>query len=367
MSEIICYAVIGTGAMGQEHIRYLAMLDGVRVAAIADPDKNMRAKAAQLAGDDVACFADYRQLLAAGSADAYIIATPNYTHIDVLADVVETGKPVLVEKPLCTSVSDCRKAIARAAAANAAVWVAMEYRFMPPLAKMIEQIQSGAIGALKMITIREHRRPFLQKVGDWNRFARNTGGTLVEKCCHFFDLMRLMAGSEPLRVFASGAQDVNHLDEKYNGETPDIIDNAFVIVDFAGGQRAMLELCMFAEGAYYEQTVTATGDKARIEAFVPRALQHEPGGIMRPAKVVLAQRETGEENTEEFALDEKLLTAGAHFGSTYYEHLGFLDMVRTARPPAVSLYDGLAAVAVGEAAETSVRTGKPVRIDLPVS
>ena len=47
-----------------------------------------------------------------------------------------------------------------------------------------------------MLSIREHRLPFLQKVDDWNRFNKNTGGTLVEKCCHFFDLMRRIIGSE---------------------------------------------------------------------------------------------------------------------------------------------------------------------------
>jgi myo-inositol 2-dehydrogenase / D-chiro-inositol 1-dehydrogenase len=57
-----------------------------------------------------------------------------------------------------------------------------------------------------MLTIREHRFPFLEKVGDWNRFNRNTGGTLVEKCCHFFDLMRLILRDDPVRVMASGGQ-----------------------------------------------------------------------------------------------------------------------------------------------------------------
>ena len=89
-----------------------------------------------------------------------------------------------------------------------------------------------------MLTIREHRYPFLGKVGDWNRFNRNTGGTLVEKCCHFFDLMRLIIGQEP--VLASGAADVNHQDELYDGATPDILDNAYVVVDFDGGVRACL-------------------------------------------------------------------------------------------------------------------------------
>jgi predicted dehydrogenase len=55
-------------------------------------------------------------------------------------------------------------------------------------------------------------------VGNWNRFNKNTGGTLVEKCCHFFDLMTLIIGSKPTRVMASGGQSVNHLDEEYDGQ-----------------------------------------------------------------------------------------------------------------------------------------------------
>lgn len=55
-------------------------------------------------------------------------------------------------------------------------------------------------------------------MNDWNRFNSNTGGTLVEKCCHFFDLMRLFVGANPVRVMASGAIDVNHKDEVYDGK-----------------------------------------------------------------------------------------------------------------------------------------------------
>ena len=120
-----------------------------------------------------------------------------------------------------------------------------------------------------MLTIREHRFPFLPKIGDWNRFNRNTGGTLVEKCCHFFDLMRLILKDEPVRVMASAGQDVNHLDENYRGETPDIWDNGYVIVEFSRGTRAMLELCMFAEGSKYQEEITAVGPKGKIEAHVP--------------------------------------------------------------------------------------------------
>ena len=107
------------------------------------------------------------------------------------------------------------------------------------------------------------------KVNDWNRFAVNTGGTLVEKCCHFFDLMRLVIQSEPTKVYASGNQDVNHLEERYDGKTPDIIDNAFVIVDFENGVRGMLDLCMFAENSEYQEEIVAVGNIGKIETFVP--------------------------------------------------------------------------------------------------
>ena len=99
-----------------------------------------------------------------------------------------------------------------------------------------------------------------------------TGGTLVEKCCHFFDLMTLIAESKPVRVYGSGAQDVNHLDERYDGEIPDLLDNAFVIVDFENGIRAMLDLCMFAEGSRNEQELAVTGDVGKVESFVPEAV-----------------------------------------------------------------------------------------------
>ena len=71
---------------------------------------------------------------------------------------------------------------------------------MPPVAASAATRSRRATGGIKMLTIREHRFPFLEKVGDWNRFNRNTGGTLVEKCCHFFDLMRLILQDEPVRV-----------------------------------------------------------------------------------------------------------------------------------------------------------------------
>jgi len=213
-----------------------------------------------------------------------------------------------------------------------------------------------------LFAIREHRFPFLKKVGDWNRFNEKTGGTLVEKCCHFFDLMRLVVGAEATRVYASGAMDVNHLDESYDGRRPDIIDNAFVLVDFDNGVRAALDLCMFAEGSSWQEAIAATGDKAKIEAFVAGPARFAPDGKERLAEIAISPRDSKVERREAVAVDETILAAGDHYGSTFYQHRRFLDFVRHGGRPEVTLEDGTKAVAIGAAAEESARSGHVVAL-----
>ena len=55
-------------------------------------------------------------------------------------------------------------------AANRVFWVGLEYRFIPPVRRLIEEIDAGTVGPLKLATVREHRFPFLKKVGHWNRW-----------------------------------------------------------------------------------------------------------------------------------------------------------------------------------------------------
>jgi myo-inositol 2-dehydrogenase/D-chiro-inositol 1-dehydrogenase len=359
---MIRYGIIGSGMMGREHMRNIALLDGASVVAVADPHPASRELAAGPNSERARAFADYRELLAADLCDAYVIASPNDTHAAVLRDVLPTGKPILVEKPLATTLEDCRDILRLAEGRAAPVWVAMEYRYMPPVQRLLAELRDGTAGALRMISIREHRFPFLTKIDDWNRFARRTGGTLVEKCCHFFDLMRLLAESEPVRVYASGAMDVNFVDEQYDGARPDILDNAFVIIDFANGVRAMLDLCMFAEGSYWQEQIAATGDKARIEAFVPGPARFSPDGKERLSEIVISPRATKRPAREEIHVPEHILAAGDHHGSTFFQHQKFLDIVRHGGQPEVTLEDGVKSVMIGLAAEESARTGRAVEL-----
>jgi len=221
---------------------------------------------------------------------------------------------------------------------------------MPPVARLVEEVRRGTVGRLRMVAIREHRFPFLPKVGNWNRFARNTGGTLVEKCCHFFDLMNLITDDRPVRVYASGGRDVNHLDERYDGEAPDILDNAYVIVDFEGGARALLDLCMFAEASRNQEEIAATGDAGKVECFIPEST------------LVIGRRQPRRVERLHVPVDERILKSGGHHGSTYFEHLAFREALLAGGPPQVSALDGLRAVAVGLAAERSAAERRPVEM-----
>ena len=348
------YGLIGCGMMGQEHIKNIHLLPDTSVSVIFEPDAGMRAIAQALAPEalmveSIEALLDYKPL------DALVIVSPNFRHVEQLEQIVaRVTQPILCEKPLYTDPSDLARVEALRDGYTAPIWVAMEYRYMPPIARLIAQA-AEVTGGIRLLTIREHRFPFLEKVGDWNRFNSKSGGTLVEKCCHFFDLMRLILQSDPVRVMASAAQDVNHLDEFYNGERSDIWDNGYVIVDFANGARAMLELCMFAEGAEYQEQVHAVGPKGKIECFVPgptRFWNSDRGAPPTP-HLILSPRDQSGGQRQNVPVDPNLLEAGDHNGSTFYQHQGFLRAVRGESAVDVTLQDGIWSVRMGLAAQQS--------------
>ena len=363
MGKVVHYGLIGCGMMGQEHLRNIALLPDARVAGIFEPDPGMR-RIAELLVPEAKFHDSVEALLQSDLLDALLIASPNHLHLPQLELIADRRPlPVICEKPVFTDPEDTGRVARLAQSYAAPIWVAMEYRYMPPIARFLADLD-GATGGVKMLTIREHRFPFLDKVGAWNRFNRNTGGTLVEKCCHFFDLMRCATGSEAVRVMASAGQAVNHKGESYDGVVPDIWDSGYVIVDFANGARAMLELCMFAEGARYQEEISAVGPTGKIEALVPGPTRFWPVHLGQPPvpKVVISPRDPKGPTEIEMPVDPELLKAGDHNGATFYQHQLFIEMVRGGTSPEVSLTDGIAAVAIGLAAQRSAETGQAVEL-----
>ena len=364
MTMKIRYGIIGCGSMGREHIENLKALDGAVVTALADPHPASRDGAAALlygAAVQPKVFERYQDLLESGLCDAIIIATPNFTHAEVMRHALPTDAHLLIEKPLCTTLADCADLVTRAKGRKAIVWVAQEYRYMPPVAEMILLAHDGAIGKLHQVAIREHREPFYPKVDDWNRFNTNTGGTLVEKCCHYFNLMELILGEHAVRVFASGGQRVNHLDEDYGGRKPDILDSAYVVVEYASGARAMLDLCMFAENSTDNEHIVVVGDEGKLESLIPSlVLRHGRREDWGTRKVWGAPSGSGRGVSNRRVWDTNIKYAGQHFGASYIEHQHFANAIRTGQPAEISLEEGMRCVAVGLAAHRSIDTGMPV-------
>mmetsp|Transcript_11982 Transcript_11982/g.21195 ORF Transcript_11982/g.21195 Transcript_11982/m.21195 type:complete len:746 (-) Transcript_11982:53-2290(-) len=367
--------ILGTGAMGKEHIRNISLLGQKEaiVTAVADSDAKARQEAVLDLGEAhprVAIFADDEALIQCDFVDVLIICTPNFRHIETLRKAIATGKHILCEKPLCTTLEDCEE-VERLLKERDANWkgpgrpgvfmTGMEYRYMPPITRLIEESDSRNLGEPRVLSIREHRFPFLVKVDNWNRFNRYTGGTLVEKACHFFDLMRRIMQSEPVSVYASGDQAMNHKDEVYDNQTPDIIDHALAVVEFANGGRASLDLCMFAEDEQTEQ-VRVVCERGSIESKSPESTvrivqrRHVTGlGRTPPSKENRAVPEI-----VKIPVPEELAAAGYHEGATFFELKAFMAAARGTAPVPVSATDGKMAVLMGLAAHKSIATGKKI-------
>jgi predicted dehydrogenase len=364
-SNAVRYGIIGCGMMGQEHLRNIALLPGASVTRIFEPDDAMAQGSLALA-PGAQRAASLEEVVMSPDVDCLLIASPNFCHAEQLQAIAALRPlPLLLEKPACTTLEDAQALAELGRRYPAPIWVAMEYRYMPPVTRLAEEVHSQAhTGPVTMLTIREHRFPFLVKVGDWNRFNRYTGGTLVEKCCHFFDLMRHLTQSEPVRVYASASVAHNHRDERYPDGTPDILDNASVLVDFASGQRAMLELCMFAEGARYQEEISVVGPIGKAECFVPGPGRFWPAhlGEAPVPKVVISPRPPKGPRELDVPVDPVALAAGDHNGSTLYQHQRFNSVVRGQGEVEVALRDGLAAVMIGLAAQESARTGQAISL-----
>ena len=364
-SNTVRYGIIGCGMMGQEHLRNIALLPGASVTRIFEPDDTM-AQGSLVLAPGAQRAASLEEVVMLPDVDCLLIASPNFCHAEQLQAIAALRPlPLLLEKPACTTLEDAHALAELGRYYPAPIWVAMEYRYMPPVTRLAEEVHSQAhTGPVTMLTIREHRFPFLVKVGDWNRFNRYTGGTLVEKCCHFFDLMRHLTQSEPVRVYASASVAHNHRDERYPDGTPDILDNAYVLVDFASGQRAMLELCMFAEGARYQEEISVVGPIGKAECFVPGPGRFWPEhlGEAPVPKVVISPRHPKGPRELDVPVDPVALAAGDHNGSTLYQHQRFNAVVRGQGQVEVALRDGLAAVMIGLAAQESARIGQAISL-----
>ncbi|RKO20589.1 gfo/Idh/MocA family oxidoreductase [Pseudarthrobacter phenanthrenivorans] len=208
-------ALIGTGGRSEMYIRaiYGNYAGTAELVAFSDVNPGRVEFYQQLiqelgAPGPVASF-DPAQLTAfiqANNIDRVIVTTPDYTHADYIVEGLRSGADVVVEKPLTIDAEGCRRITQAVQETGRNVVVTFNYRYSPRNSALKEIIQSGVIGKVTSIDFSwvldtVHGADYFRR---WHREKKNSGGLLIHKASHHFDLVNWWIDDVPERVFASG-------------------------------------------------------------------------------------------------------------------------------------------------------------------
>jgi len=361
------YGIIGAGDMARTHSMNIAQRpDLFQVVALCDTCEDHMARTQEKLHPDARPaerYSDYRRLLDNDEVEAVIVATPNGLHTRPVVDALEAGKHVLCEKPFATSLEDCDRMIEARDRTGMALQVGLVLRYSRAFQQMASFIRAGRIGRPAMAWCHEFRPPF--PIGDgreWRFETARSGGAILEKDCHHFDLFEWMLGSRTTRVQAFGGAGViesegcaellpGYEDFLAKVRHNDIVDHAVVNLEFENGSMAALLVCFFAMNTG-GLPLGVLGSKGRTEIFVTRGLE----------SFILHENARTEEYVEQGTRGETVMVSETQTGEGFIihpgglrQHLAFRDVVRKGKPVFCSAEIGRNSVAVGLAAEESIR------------
>ena len=196
--------VTGSGFMGRTHAEAARRLETTRLVAVAGGSR-----APRLARDyGIDCETDAAALAARDDIDAVVLATPHYRHCEEALCLAAAGKHVLVEKPMATSVGDCRRMIEACRKAGTVISVGYHQRFRESNRRVRDLIQAGAIGRVHCVQMSalfdiEALRNDNQFGGDWGWWKDpQSVAHLLNSGPHNIDLCRWWLGQEVVSVAA---------------------------------------------------------------------------------------------------------------------------------------------------------------------
>ena len=259
-SEEPLVGVVGVGARGHGHTRTIIEAGRGTIAAYADPHGPSRDQTAEIAPEATA-YSDWQEMLKKENLDIVVVSTPQHRHCEISLAALDKGMDVYCEKPLAASLDDCDRIVEAASKAKSFFYVGLQLRAMPIMRYAHDLVRDGAIGPVRMMAYRELRGPFRPKVDDWHADRAKSGGALVEKNCHHFDLFNWFAHSRATRVLASGARVIPPGESDQPG---DLLDNAWTLVDYENDIRACLQICFFCPVSLHEFELI--GEAGRIAA-----------------------------------------------------------------------------------------------------
>lgn len=201
MRLLIRVGVIGTGAMGQNHVRNYSEMEGVELAGISDVDqKRVEAMAAQF---KTKAFTDYKKMLAEG-LDAVSVVVPTKLHTQVVLDALDMGMHILVEKPIADTTENAELMIEAAKKAGKILMVGHIERFNPAVIKLKEIIDSGTLGKIVSISTK--------RVGPYNPRIRDVG-VILDIGVHDIDIISYLYGKKISSVYAIAGADIHSFED----------------------------------------------------------------------------------------------------------------------------------------------------------
>lgn len=339
-SSPLRFGVIGFGAWGKCHAGAIHNTPGAVVAAIAAKSESTCAEGHQLY-PNAAVYSDYRQLLDQADIDVVHVVVPSYLHFDIAKAVLESGKHLLLEKPMCLTIDDCRALNQLAQEKNLQLAVGHELRLSSLWSRVKQEIDSGAIGEPQYALVELSRKPYRQGADGWRYDIDRVGNWILEEPIHFFDLARwyLSSAGKPTSLYATAnSRQAGH---------PELQDNFSAIVNFDGGKYAVVSqsLSMFE----HHQTAKVAGTEGSLWASWSGAMDRtrHPSFFLKASNGETVREIPIEKITGEiFELEDQVAM--------------LLEAIHNGKPLAATAEDGMWSVAMCLAAQKSVDTGQPI-------
>ncbi|NLB57363.1 MAG: inositol 2-dehydrogenase [Gammaproteobacteria bacterium] len=321
-------ALIGAGRIGRIHARNAALHPALELAAVVDP---VEASAQALAGEWGTAVRTLEEVIADPGIAGLVVASSTDTHLDYSMQAIAAGKAVFCEKPIDQDLGRARSAAQ--VLDGSRLLLAFNRRFDPNFRALKAKLDDGGIGNIESLQITSN-----DPAPPPPSYVAVSGGLFKDMAIHDFDMARWLLGEEPVEVYATGSC----LVDPEIGRLGDI-DTARTLLKTGSGR-----LCVISNSRR-----SGYGYDQRIEAYAS-------GGMVCADNVLESTvRLFNEDGSRGDRLQNFFLDRYAQAYQAEMEH--FADMLAGARP-AVGYADGVAALALAEAAAQSMKSGAVVRL-----
>jgi predicted dehydrogenase len=306
--------------MGAAHVDALRRVPGVRIAAIASPDRRRAQELAQQF-EVPHVFDDWRALLDRREVDVVHNCTPNDLHYQVNRSFIEAGKHVLSEKPLTMTAAESAELVRLARERGVVTAINFNYRGYPLVQQARGMVRRGELGTLFLVH-GHYLQDWLLLDTDynWRLESRVSGASraVADIGSHWCDLVQFVSGRKITRVFAhlfrvhETRKKPRQAVETYKGkelgapqeydEVPiDTEDGAFVLAELEGGLRGSLTVSQVSAGRKNRQWVEIDGSRAAISWNQEEPNQLWIGYRDQPNAVLIKDPALLDENARRFA------------------------------------------------------------------